>query len=121
MTRIIVCGGRDFSDRALCFKTLDELLPKYDCPEIVSGHASGADQFGEEYAKEHGLQFQIFKPDWKKYGKSAGPIRNRQMLMYALETTAVIIAFWDGESKGTKNMISQAQNAGAKVHIIRYE
>ena len=105
-TRIIVCGCRDFSDKALCWKTLDEILSKYSDIEIVSGHAKGADSFGEEYAVQNSIPVKVFKPDWKQYGRAAGPIRNKRMLSYALEAEAVIIAFWDGESKGTKNMVT---------------
>lgn len=86
-TRIIICGSRDFCDKELCFKALDEILEEFDNPEIVSGHAKGADTFGEEYA---------------------------------MEGTPVIIAFWDGKSKGTKNMIDQARKVNAKVYIVTY-
>ena len=118
--RVIICGGRDFADKKLCFDSLGRLLSEYEAMEIVSGHARGADLFGEEYARIHGLKLTVFKADWKKYGRGAGPVRNRQMLEYALKGTAVIIAFWDGKSKGTKNMIDQARKAGAEVKIVRY-
>lgn len=118
ITRVIVCGGRDFNDRELCFASLDRFLPE-EC-EIVSGNAKGADSFGEEYAAEHSIRLAVFKPDWGKYGRAAGPVRNRQMLEYALEKKAMVIAFWDGRSRGTKNMIDQARKAGAEVNIVGY-
>lgn len=119
-TRVIVCGGVDFSDRDLCFTQLEKLLSQYENVEIVSGHARGADSLGEEYAREHQLSLKEFPAEWKKYGRAAGPIRNREMLKYAMEAKPVIIAFWDGESRGTKNMINQGEKAGAEVHIVRY-
>ena len=119
-TRVIICGGRDFSDTGLCFDSLDLCLAGYEAVEIVSGHASGADLLGEAYARAHGLKLSVFKADWKQYGRGAGPVRNRQMLEYAMEETALVIAFWDGESKGTKNMIDQARKAGSEVKIVRY-
>lgn len=119
-TRVIICGGRDFADKDLCFRQLKRLLAYYENIEIVSGHAKGADTFGEEYAAENGLKVSVFKPDWKQYGRAAGPIRNRQMLEYAEEAKPVVIAFWDGKSKGTKNMIEQSEKAGAEVHIVKY-
>lgn len=121
--RVIVCGGRDFNDKILCFETLEKMLSEYtsESVEIVSGHARGADTFGEEYAKMHGIRLSIFKADWKLYGKSAGPVRNSQMLKYASEETPVVIAFWNGASKGTKNMIEQSRAAGATVHVIMYK
>lgn len=77
--------------------------------------------FGEGYAKMHSLPFTIFPAEWSKYGKSAGMIRNKQMLQYALGTKPVIIAFWDGKSRGTENMIEQGQEAGAEVIVVEYE
>ena len=62
----------------------------------------------------------VFPADWKKWGKAAGPIRNREMLLYAKERAPVIVAFWNGISSGTRDMIEQAENAGVEVHIVRY-
>jgi hypothetical protein len=59
-TRVIVCGGREFNDRELCFTKLDQILPDYENPEIVSGHAKGADLLGEKYAKLHSLPLKVF-------------------------------------------------------------
>ena len=120
-TRVIVCGCRDFDNKAFCFSQLDEILSGYTDPEIVSGHADGADHFGEEYAKAHGLKLSIFPAEWSRYGRAAGPIRNRKMLEYASEETPLIIAFWNGKSRGTKNMIMQANKAGAEVHIVNIQ
>lgn len=118
MTRVIVCGGREFNDRELCFSKLDQILSEYENPEIVSGHAKGADLLGEKYAKLHSLPLKVFPAEWKKYGRGAGPVRNRQMLQYALEEKPLIIAFWNGVSPGTKDMIRQAEDAGAEVRIV---
>ena len=120
MTRIIVCGGRDFNDYELFRKNMDEIMAEYPEVELVSGHARGADMFAERYASEHNVPIAVFKADWEKYGRAAGPIRNRKMLEYALEEDAVVIAFWDGESRGTRNMVSQAEKAGALVTVVRY-
>lgn len=119
-TRIIVCGGRDFTDKKKFSKYLDIILSRYENIEIVSGGAKGADSFSEEYAHEHGISITIFKANWSKYGKAAGPIRNKEMLKYALKEKPVIIAFWDGKSRGTKNMLKQAKLAGAVCHIVHY-
>lgn len=118
--RVIVCGSRGFCDEKLCFETLDEVLKGLTDIEIVSGHARGADMLGEAYGNEHGFKVRIFKADWKMYGRGAGPVRNRQMLEYALEEEAVVIGFWDGSSKGTKNMLDIAEKSGARVHTICY-
>lgn len=119
--RIIVCGGREFNDKTMFEENMDEVMKEYPNAEIVSGHASGADTFGEEYAKAHGLRLSVFPAEWKKYGRAAGPIRNKQMLDYASEGCPVIVAFWNGQSRGTKNMVTQAKNAGAKCHVVLYQ
>ena len=64
------------------------------------------------------LKVSVFKPDWEKYGRGAGPVRNKEMYKYALEDEPMVIAFWDGESKGTKSMIDIATKDGAKVHVV---
>ena len=60
----------------------------------------------------------VFEAYWDEYGKSAGPIRNRQMLNYALGAEAIVVAFWDGKSRGTANMINIAKRSNAEVHVI---
>ena len=65
-TRVIVCGYRDFDDKAFCFSQLDDILSEYTDLEIVSGHADGADQYGEEYTNAHGLKLSIFPAEWSR-------------------------------------------------------
>jgi hypothetical protein len=120
-TRVIVCGSRNFTDKEICFKALDQLLGENPNVEIISGHAKGADQFGEEYAALHGIPTKVFLPDWKRYGRGAGPIRNREMLSCAKEESPLVVAFWDGKSKGTKNMIEIAQAEGMETHVVLVE
>ena len=120
ITRVIVCGSRGFNDREKCFKYLDKLLSDVESFEIVSGHAAGADLLGEEYANAKGAKLTVFKPDWNKYGRAAGPVRNQQMLDYALLGRAIVIVFWDDKSRGSKDMFDRARKAGAEVHIIHY-
>jgi len=118
--RIIVAGGRDFCDKEFFDRNLDALVAEFVDVEIVSGHASGADKLAEEYAKRLGLALKIFPADWKKYGRAAGPIRNREMLTYILEAKPIVVAFWDGQSKGTKNMIEQARKEDVDCRIFMY-
>ena len=115
--KVIIAGGRDFSDYSLLKESADKILQKH-LPEvtIVSGCASGADKLGERYAIERGLNI-IKKPaDWKQYGKSAGIIRNAEMA----DIADGLLAFWDGQSKGTKNMVDRARHKGLDVEIIAY-
>lgn len=120
MTHVIVCGGRDFDDKKLLTESLDKILAEYSDIEIVSGRARGADTLGEEYAAEHNLPCATFPAKWNQFGKAAGYIRNAQMLLHAEEGTPVVVAFWNGESRGTKHMIDIATAKKAQVHIVRY-
>lgn len=63
----------------------------------------------------------MFPADWDKYGRAAGPIRNKQMLEYILEENPIVAAFWDGKSRGTKNMIDQASKADVECKIFMYK
>ncbi len=117
-TRVIVCGGTEFRDRERCFGVLDRLLAGRGEVEIVSGHARGADLLGEEYAKLHGLALRVFPAEWARYGKAAGPIRNGQMIEYARGEQPLVIAFWDGQSRGTANTLARAREAGIETHVI---
>lgn len=117
--KIIVAGGRNFSDygllKARCDYFLSEKMKSHQVV-IVSGHAKGADALGERYALEHGLQCDAHPAKWEKYGKSAGFRRNAEMA----DAADALIAFWDGESRGTANMINLAKSKGLKVAVVRY-
>ena len=86
-----------------------------DDVEVVSGRAMGADMLGEIYADENNHSIKHFPAEWDKHGKGAGFIRNGEMAKYA----NLLIAFWDGESKGTKHMIETAKRLEIKTHIIK--
>lgn len=116
MNRVIVAGGRDFNDYELLKQKLDTYLSNLKDVEIVSGGCQGADDLGERYAIENRIDLVMFPADWIKYGKAAGPIRNKEMAEYA----NYLIAFWNGKSKGTANMIKLAQDNNLKIKIIRY-
>ena len=114
--RVIVAGSRGFDDYAVLQTVCDNFLsPKKQTHNIVivSGTAKGADSLGEQYARERGYTVERFPANWQQYGKAAGPIRNRQMANNA----DAIIAFWDGLSKGTQNMIMEAKKKGMAVRI----
>lgn len=119
--RVLVAGGRDFQD----FRRLSRILDKYlEQPRerllditIISGGAKGADKLGELYAKENGLNYEIYEADWDRYGKSAGYIRNEQMAR-ALPTRAFL--FWDGLSSGTEHMLNLTRKYKIKTKVIEY-
>lgn len=81
--------------------------------EVVSGCAPGVDRLGELWAKRRSIPMRYFPAQWGMYGKSAGPRRNSMMAEYA----DALVAVWDGESKGTQNMIGQARDRGLRVFV----
>ena len=97
--KVIVAGGRDFNNYEYLKKRLDEL--EIEITEIVCGEARGADTLGKRYAIERGIPVKSFPAEWDRYGKAAGAIRNAEMGAYA----DYLVAFWNQESRGTKNMI----------------
>lgn len=114
--RVVIAGGRDFTDYELLQVKLNILLSKTQDVEIVSGGAKGADTLAERYAKEHSYPFKLFKADWKRYGKSAGYRRNNEMADYCTH----VVVFWDGQSKGTKSMLSLAIKRNLPYRHINY-
>ena len=117
--RLIVAGTRTFDDYVL----MKEKREDYSGAPVViiSGNAKGADQLGIRYAMERNLSFRRFPAQWHQYGKAAGPMRNAQMLAYAKEGIPALVAFWDGKSRGTDNMIQAARRGKAFVRVIPYE
>lgn len=117
--KLIVAGGRDFNDYTLLSSTLNDLAHgQYKDREvsIVSGMARGADRLAYEFAKTVHVECYEFHADWDKYGKAAGFRRNADMAQFA----DALVAFWDGESRGTKHMIDTMGRMGKPVHIVRY-
>jgi len=113
--KVIIAGSRGFSDFQLLYAKCEEVLANSTDVEIVSGTAKGADKMGEHYASLKGFGVKLF-PDWNKHGKAAGYLRNKEMADYA----DVLIAFWDGESRGTQHMVNLAKERNLAVHIINY-
>lgn len=105
--KVLVCGGRDYSDIHRMYSVLDDL----DMSEIISGHATGADQMAEMYADERGIDATIFPAEWNKHGKAAGFIRNKQMLEEGQPD--LVVAFPGG--RGTQMMMDIARKAGISV------
>ena len=127
--KLAVIGSRTFSNRDLLFKCLDPLKDKIGC--VVSGGSIGADRLAEAWADDRGLPKKIFPADWgnldafgavvrthaktgKPYNVLAGFDRNKDIIDFA----DVVLAFWDGKSKGTANSIKLAQDQGKPVKIV---
>ena len=111
--KVAVIGSRGFNDYELVKKTLS----KIQITLLISGGALGADTLGEKYAKDNGIETKIFKPDWEKHGKAAGMLRNTDIINEA----ELVVAFWDGSSKGTLDSINKAKTLNKKLIIKNYE
>ena len=114
--RCAIVGSRSFSDYAEMAKVLDETQTSGETviTEIVSGGAKGADALAERYAAERGIPVTVIRPDWEKFGRAAGVLRNRDIVTAA----DCVVAFWDGSSRGTKSTIDLAKK-GDKLWILK--
>jgi hypothetical protein len=113
--KVIIAGMRDFHDYAAVVEAIE--ASGFKITEVVSGCAPGVDALGERYAAAKRLPIKSFPANWLKDRRAAGPIRNTQMAKYA----DALIAVWNGRSRGTGDMIRQAQVHGLKVHILRVD
>ncbi len=114
--KVILAGTRHFNNYELLKKRCDRILSNQSDIEIVSGGARGADRLGEIYANEMGYSITRFLAEWNVLGKKAGMVRNEQMAQYA----DALIAFWDGKSRGTYNMIDLAKKYKLKIRVITF-
>ena len=118
--RVIIAGCRNFYNyvtlKDRCEYYLQNKMQTHNVI-IVTGHASGADTLGEKFAVDHNLQCELHPADWEKHGKAAGPIRNAEMA----DVADALIAFWDGQNRGTKSMIELAKRKGLQVAVVRYD
>ena len=115
MTRVLICGDRNWTDFEAIHRHI-KTLPKDSV--IIQGMCRGADLMARSSALLHGLKVEDYPADWNKYGRAAGPIRNRQMLDEGKPD--IVYAFHPNiaESKGTKNMVNQAKKRGIEVIIV---
>ena len=113
--KILICGDRHWSNRASIYKSL--VVFRDMSVTVVHGGAKGADTIGGEAAESLGFKTIVYPADWNKYGRLAGPIRNKQMLD---EQPDIVLAFHDNieQSKGTKHMVSIARKARIEVVVI---
>ena len=116
--KYIVAGGRDFRDSNRLNLVLEMFVRHFRLETIISGAAKGADSLAVKFAEtfDYCVALEKFPADWKMHGTNAGPIRNQQMA----QAGDGLIAFWDGRSRGTKDMIEKATRSNLEVHIYRY-
>lgn len=115
--RIAIVGSRSFLNYNFLKEKINDYKDKNSLSNItiVSGGAVGADKLSEQYAKEYNHEMVVFEPKWKEYGKSAGMIRNKEII----KNSDIVIAFWDSKSKGTKNSIDLAKKNKKDLIIFK--
>ena len=115
--KLAIVGGRDFDDYALLANIIfSSLCPLDFIMEIISGGAKGADHLAENFAENNDIPLTVFPAEWDKYGKSAGFIRNQLIV----DNCDMVLAFWDGQSRGTADTIEKAKKAKKPTFIIYY-
>ena len=116
VSRVTIGGCRYYNDYNAFCNYVDMCLSRIRISSkivILSGHCSGTDTLAEKYANENGFSLEVYPAQWKLYGRSAGPIRNEQMV----NNCDFVIAFWDGKSKGTKSLIQCAREKQKPLRI----
>lgn len=115
--KIGIVGSRTFNDYDKLLETMS-LFNEAHClfDTIVSGGAKGADSAGEAWGKYWNIKIEKYLPDWDKHGKAAGFIRNQQIV----DNSDMIVAFWDGESRGTADTIEKAKKAKKPTFIVYF-
>ena len=111
--KVLVAGGRDFTDKQFLFEYMTQYVSKVTV--LISGAAKGADSLGEEWAKENGITIERYPAQWSRYGGAAGPIRNAEMLKKGNPD----LVFEGG--KGSANMASISRKAGVNTVEPRKE
>ena len=102
--------------RGITVNNLEEYIPK-NVSEIVSGGAKGVDTSAKEYALKNHIKLTEILPEYEKYGRAAPLKRNLQII----SDVDMVLIFWDGQSKGTKNVIDQCKSIGIKHEIYMYK
>lgn len=117
-TKLAIVGSRSFTDYLTFEGVIDEICRKYryNCSEIISGGAKGTDTLAETYALKHKIPTKIFKPNWGLYGKSAGIIRNWEII----NSCDVCVIFWNYISPGTKNDVALCEKLGKTFYIYNF-
>jgi hypothetical protein len=115
--KVGIVGSRSFMDFQRLSRELDKLnLSVTD--EIVSGGCpKGADYLAERYARVRKHPLKVFKADWERYGKSAGVVRNLELVKYCDS----VVVFWDGTSRGTANTIARCLELNKPFSIIFFQ
>lgn len=113
--KVLICGSRGIHDPAVVRQAIEQsgMVPTH----IISGGARGVDRLAHLYARSNGIDFTEYPPDWDRYGKRAGFLRNYVMVSAA----DAVIAVWDGVSAGTRHSIDYANSCGKRVFVYLHK
>ncbi len=115
--KLAIVGGRDFNDYGKFVVTIHNHFYLVRITEIISGGAQGADSLAKRYARQYlNIEYKEHPAEWGKFGKPAGFIRNQTIV----DNCDMVLAFWDGESRGTADTIEKAKRAKKTTIIIYY-
>ncbi len=116
--KLMVCGSRSITDSSWVFQQIDALLTEkqvsLDDLIIVDGGAKGVDTYAAHWANSKNVPIEWHRPDWARYGRGAGIVRNKQMV----EACDFCLILWDGVSKGTKNDIDLCKKIGKPYKTV---
>ena len=110
--KVLISGSRTITDHAWIKRVLTDLRPT----EVIHGGARGVDTLAEQAALIFKIPVRMFLADWDRHGRAAGVIRNREML--EVGQPDLVVAMWDGTSRGTANMIELAREAGVPLVVL---
>jgi len=108
--RLAIVGSRSITSF-----DLSPYIPE-DVTEIVSGGARGIDRVAEKYAKDHNIKYKVFLPDYEGHGRAAPILRDREIIEYSDK----ILAIWDGESRGTRFMVTESHRQQKLLQVVFY-
>lgn len=111
MSRVAFVGSRSWNDERAIGNRIADLD---DGDVVVTGGARGADRLAAKRARARGLIVALHLPDWRRHGLRAAFIRNQAIV----DDCDRLVAFWDGESRGTADVIERARKAGKPVHVV---
>lgn len=117
--RLLVCGPRWWKNWAVVKETLDDLHSIRPINTIIHGGATGADDMAGRWASENDVPELVFRAEWRRYGRRAGPMRNERMLREGKPDRVLAFQPTDRDTRGTMNMVRQAQFCGVEVEMIR--
>lgn len=118
MQRILICGDRKWNNPQLILETLSQEHQRDPVEVVIQGEAQGADIMGRAAAERLGIPVLSFPADWRKHGRSAGPIRNRTQFKEGRPTLGLAFHDFIENSKGTKDMVIVMRTAGVPVRIV---